>query len=166
MLETLNLVVLLAVVGAAAWSDVRTKRIPNVLAVTGLACGLLLAAASGELASSATAAGAAFALGFLLFATGVLGGGDVKLLIAAAALLGLPRFGVALVLTALAGAALAIFVAARRGVLLPVLMNSKDTLASWATPGRAAAGRAAATSGVGIPYAVAIAVGAAGAWFM
>lgn len=163
MLETLHIVVLAAVVVAGAWTDVRTARIPNALTVTGLLAGLALAAAGGTIASCALAAAVALALGFPLFRARVLGGGDVKLLLAVGALLGLERFLVALALAALSGAALSLVVALRRGVLLPVLLNSKDMLLSWATPGSVRPA-AAASSGVGVPYGVAIAVGALAAW--
>jgi prepilin peptidase CpaA len=165
MLATLHLAALVALAAAAAWTDARTARIPNALTVTGLLAGLALGAAGGTLGSSALAAALAFGLGFVLFATGVLGGGDVKLLVATAALLGVGRLPEALLLTALAGAALAVLVAVRRGVLFPALLNSKDMLLSWATPVREAP-RGAVTAGVGIPYGVAIAVGTVAAWFL
>lgn len=165
MLSALHFAALVATLGVASWSDVRTGRIPNALTMGGLVAGLALSAAAGGLASSGLAVAVALALGLVLFATGVLGGGDVKLLLAAAALLGLERFAAALVLIALSGAALALFFALRRGVLLPVLLNAKDTLGSWATPGKARAAPAPST-GIGVPYGVAIAVGAVGAWFV
>lgn len=167
MIEALHTAVLVALLGAAAWSDLRTRRIPNSLTVSGLAAGMALAvlAPGGSLAGSALAVAVAFAMGFLLFVGRVLGGGDVKLLIAVAALLGMERFAVALLLTALAGAVLALGTAVRRGVLLPALFNSKDTLVSWATLGRAGAAPALST-GVSVPYGVAIAAGALGAWFV
>lgn len=164
MLEDVRLLALLAVAGAAAVSDVRSARIPNALTLTGLLAGLALAAGTGTLGSSGLAAGAAFGLGSLLFGARVLGGGDVKLMIAVAALLGLDRFLLSLLLTAVAGAALSLLVATRRGVLLPVLHNAKDTVVSWTTPGNGPPGGAVRT-GIGIPYGVAIAAGAVGAWF-
>jgi prepilin peptidase CpaA len=168
MLQSVQLAALATVLVLAAWSDVRRARIPNVLTVAGLVAGLALSAAAGAgaLVSSAQAVVIAFAFGFLLFVAQGLGGGDVKLLIALAALLGLQRFMAALVLTALAGGVLALLVALRRGVLLPVLLSSKDTLVSWVTPGGPETTPTTSPSGIAVPYGVAIAAGGLGAWFL
>lgn len=167
MLHTLQGAALAALLLAAAWTDLRRGKIPNALTVSGLIAGLALSSAAGlgVLVGSVQAVALAFALGLALFAGRVLGGGDVKLLIALAAMLGLSSFAVALALTALAGGALSLAVAARRGLLLPVLLDSKDTLVSWTTPGRSAASPAS-TTGIAVPYGVAIAIGGLGAWFL
>ena len=93
----------------AAWRDIASRLIPNslclCLAVTGLSVRLLDGPAA--LAVSVLAALALFAALLVAWRFRVLGGGDVKLLAAAAC--GLPPASVAdlLVLTALCGGALA-----------------------------------------------------------
>ena len=87
---TLTLLVLLA---AAAVADARTRRIPNRLTLAGILLGLLLAITGGGPAAFASAlagSGAAFAAFFVLYALGGMGAGDVKLVAAAGAFLGVP----------------------------------------------------------------------------
>lgn len=99
-----------ACLAAAAWRDLAVRRIPNAaaagLALTGLALRAL--EGIGPLGASLAAAALLFALLFLGFARGILGGGDVKL--ATAAALGLPPAGVwmLVVATALAGGVLSL----------------------------------------------------------
>jgi prepilin peptidase CpaA len=105
----------LAIFAAAAATDARDRRIPNALsgalALLGLAR-IALALATGEpplpLAIDLAAAVAVFALGALGFASGVLGGGDVKLLAAGALWLGAAALLPFLTATALAGGVLAL----------------------------------------------------------
>lgn len=89
----------------AAWRDLAVRRIPNVTAAGLAAAGVALRALEGPVpvGTSLAAAGFLFALLFIGFARGILGGGDVKL--ATAAALGLPPAGVwtLVVATALAG---------------------------------------------------------------
>ena len=77
---------------AAAWTDYRSRRIPNVLTVTGLAAALVLRAVVGPGAILDGLVGAllAFVLTLPLIVLGVMGGGDAKLLIAIGAFMG-PR---------------------------------------------------------------------------
>src|SRR5215467_4923288 len=82
---------LIALVSVAAWSDVRTRRIPNSTTVTGAAAGFLLhifyGGASGAVHSLA---GAAFGLAIFLvfYIAGGMGAGDVKLFGAVGAFVG------------------------------------------------------------------------------
>jgi len=74
-----------------AYGDLRTRRIPNVLAAAIAVLGLarmILAANSVEAGRTLVASAAVFAVGFLLFWRGVLGGGDAKLIGATALLIG------------------------------------------------------------------------------
>jgi len=92
----------LVMAGAAAWTDLRTGRIPNGLTVSGLvtgfSCGL---AAHGPHGLVAAAVGALVVglIPLLLFRFSALGGGDVKLLAALGALLG-ARLGLEVEITA------------------------------------------------------------------
>jgi prepilin peptidase CpaA len=153
---------------AAAWTDYRNRRIPNALTMSGLAAALLLRVAVGPEAIIEGLVGAllAFVLTLPLLMLGVMGGGDVKLLIAIGAFMGPRHFLWAAVLIAIIGGMMAAVDAGRRGVLLPVLFNCGQIMKHWATFGRRGANRSFASVGaLTIPYGVAIAVGALLWWF-
>ena len=116
--ETLVLAIVAAATCAAAAIDLRTRRIPNAFTMPLAASGVLLAAAGwGTVGIGAALAG--WAVGLLLMLPGYLigatGGGDVKLFAAVGAFLGPSLMLPALVHTAIAGAVLALSVAAMRG---------------------------------------------------
>jgi prepilin peptidase CpaA len=153
---------------AAAWTDYRSRRIPNALTVAGLAAALLLRAVLGPEAILDGLVGAllAFVLTLPLLMLGVMGGGDAKLLIAIGAFMGPRHFLWAAVLIAIIGGMMAVLDAGRRGVLLPVLFNCGQIMKHWATFGRRGANRSFATVGaLTIPYGIAIAAGALLWWF-
>lgn len=101
----------------AAWIDHRHGRIPNRLTYAFLAAGLALALATGglvELGNSLLGMLAAAVLFLVAFAAGSCGGGDVKLMAALGAILGLPQ-AVDLTLAALiVGGILAVIAMVRR----------------------------------------------------
>ncbi len=114
MPETIALVTVLAGAGTGAAIDLRTRRIPNAITFGTAAVGLTLAAAglSGvSLASSLVG----LVLGLMLMLPGhffgATGAGDVKLMAAVGAVLGLERIVQAFLLTAIAGGVLAVGVA-------------------------------------------------------
>jgi prepilin peptidase CpaA len=91
VLATVEMGVLLGMVGAAAAWDLSTRRIPNALVGSGLLLALALALSQGGLGGLGHAlAGAAlgFALLILPFARGWMGGGDLKLTVAIGAFVG------------------------------------------------------------------------------
>jgi prepilin peptidase CpaA len=94
--------------GAAALADVKSYQIPDRYALTIAIAFILFALGGGwQAALFGLAAGAfAFALGALLFARGWLGGGDVKLLAAAALWVAPPLLAPFALVTSLAGAIL------------------------------------------------------------
>jgi len=102
---------LIAVVAAAffifaAYGDVRTRRIPNALALAVAALGLVRFILAGDATAallSIAAAVVVFAIGLLLFWRGWLGGGDVKLMAAAILLVGVPAVSFFLVAMSLVG---------------------------------------------------------------
>lgn len=113
-----------AVVVAAAVTDLRSRRIPNVLAVPFLVLGVLSSAVLGGWSGLGQSL-----LGVLLAAAGLgifwcLGGmgmGDLKLMMAVGAWIGPSQLVVALAMTALIGGMMAIGWAVAGGFLLQVL---------------------------------------------
>jgi prepilin peptidase CpaA len=106
--------------------DVRSGRIPNFVTFPAMLGGLLLHFALGGWRGlgSALAAGLICGIAFLLFwIVGGMGAGDVKLMSAAGCLTGLPGAGSLLLLTAFAGAAMAIGLALWKRRLTETLRN-------------------------------------------
>lgn len=93
-MELLADVILVAVVVAAAVTDLKSGRIYNRLVYPAVVVGLLLALVAGgwvELKDHALAAAIGFGVLFFCYAIGGMGGGDVKLMAAVGALGGLSR---------------------------------------------------------------------------
>lgn len=147
--------------GTCAVVDVRTRRVPNPLAFGAAGLGLGLSAL-GFTHVSLTASLAGFVLGFLLMLPshllGGTGAGDVKLMAAGGAIVGVRLVPVAFVYTLLAGGALACGVAVRRGCLRTTLQGV-GVLAAFPSAGRRRVERAGACNR--FPYAPAIAAGCA-----
>jgi prepilin peptidase CpaA len=114
-----GLVLLVVAVGmaVAAGIDLKTRRIPNALTASLAATGFGLAAAGlGRVGLGAAILGCLLGLACMLpgHILGATGGGDVKLLAAAGALLGPTDTFYAFLNTAIAGGLLALIVAVRR----------------------------------------------------
>lgn len=111
----------------AAFGDVRTRRIPNVLVAAVAALGvvrLLMAGDPGAAVIGVFAAAAVLAVGFALFWCGLIGGGDAKLAAAAVLLLGHQAVSGFIITMSLAGLVLSLAVLAsdslkRRAIALP-----------------------------------------------
>jgi prepilin peptidase CpaA len=145
--------------GAAA-IDVRTRRVPNALTASLAAAGVAFAIAGiGRLTIAGSLAGIAIGLGLMLpgHLFGATGAGDVKLFAAAGALLGPAAILAAFLYTALAGGALAILIAGRRGRLQRTVHSAARLVATGAAN---AAEIEAPAENNRFPYAPAIAVGA------
>jgi prepilin peptidase CpaA len=166
----------LLLLALAVRSDVRTRRIPNKLVLAGMLSGaalqLLLPAGEGLFSHAfgslgLTQALAGLGLGLLvllpMYALGVMGAGDVKLLAMAGVFLGPDEVLRAALLTMLAGGVLALAAACWQGALRQVLGNLRTML--WNSCLRMFAGGGArmiappAPTGK-LPYAIAIAAGA------
>lgn len=139
-----------------AWQDVALRRMPESLPLALGAIGMLLRAAEGHALGALFAAVLVFSAAVLAWRAGLLGGGDVKLLTAAAVLVPpaevLPLLGH----IGLAGGALALpYLLARVAAPLPD--------ANWAGRVWAVERRRLARGGP-LPYAVAIAAGCFATW--
>ena len=136
----------------AGLGDLATMRIPNRLVVTILLGYAVLAPLSGfslqQLVLGVVAACVVFLLAFGAFACGWMGGGDVKLLAAAALWLGLPQVVAFLLWTSIAGGLLTLALLFYRSLPLPE-MTSGGT--GWASRLHMDKTR--------VPYGVAIAAG-------
>jgi prepilin peptidase CpaA len=163
LMGTLGSMVLVVVLAVATWSDVRTRRIPNVLTLSAFVFALVVRSVAGldVLADGLLGAGLALCLLLPLFAMGGVGGGDAKLLTAVGAFLGVHGLLVALLATAIAGGVLALVFAVRRGVILPVLLNTGGLMKYVFTLGRAGERVQLQVPGtLSVPYGAAIAAGA------
>ena len=141
---------------AASLHDVATRTIPDILVVALAVAGLVGRVMDGHLVGALLAAAGIFFVSALCWRRGWMGGGDVKLLGAAA--LGMPPHSVLTfaVAVALAGGLLAIlYLAARPFVALPVSLRPARTLARVVRAERWRINR-----GGPLPYACAIAAGA------
>lgn len=159
---------IVALITLAAWSDIRTRRIPNALTFTGFVVALALRALGGfdEVTAGLLGALLAFGLSVPLFVVRGLGAGDVKLLTACGAFLGPRRLLSALLITAIAGGLMALIAIVRRGALVQTLRNCRDIVLGIFSPTRRAELPTLTSPGaITVPYGVAIAVGVLAAWF-
>ncbi len=167
-LWVLTSVALVGLVAVAAWTDLRSRRIPNRLTLGILVCGLVLRALEGlaPLAEGVLGAGLGLAIAVVLFGLGAVGGGDGKLLIGVGAFLGHERYVGALLLIAVLGGILGLAEALRRGVILPAALNAAGMIRRWLTLGRGGEARTLESPGaVTVPYGLAIAAGSIVWWF-
>ena len=122
----------------ACVTDLRTRRIPNVLTF-GAALGGLVAHTALEGTTGALTAGGGLLTGLLVFlpffALGGMGGGDVKLLAALGAWLGSYETLYLALYSAAAGGPLALVVAFARGYLRTALANVLEMLRYWRMAG-------------------------------
>ena len=159
MVHTAVLSTSIVILAIIAYDDVRTRRIPNMLAFSIAALGLVrmiydldLMAAIHTIEASAVV----FAAAFVLFWRGMLGGGDTKLIAATALLIGNHDLVDFLFLMSVCGGALALAILARDELRLQHWYCSRSVRA---TPTHAP-GRIQAMPST-VPYAVAIASAAA-----
>ncbi len=128
-------IVVIAFVVTAAYADYRTRRIPRSLTVVGGAAGILFHAIHGGFLSALEAAVLAFVIGLALFSVGAIGGGDVKLITALGAMMGLPGWSQAMKVAVVAAAAMAVIEVVRHGALRETLRNIVEILRMWFSHG-------------------------------
>jgi prepilin peptidase CpaA len=157
--QTIGVISAIGLLGVIAYSDLRTRRIPNAMCLGIAVLGLARIALAGDglaAAYSLATATAVFSAAILLFSRGAIGGGDVKLATAMVLLLDHRQVFGFLVLMSVCGGVLALAILAREMVRQHVIRASRlprgPPLITEATtlPGRPT-----------VPYGVAIA--AAGA---
>ncbi|HXF58585.1 MAG TPA: prepilin peptidase [Candidatus Saccharimonadales bacterium] len=147
--------------GAAAWCDLQYRRIPNALTLPSVVVALclhgfmhgvpgLLLSLGGMLVAAALVV-PGYALGFT-------GAGDVKLLAAVGALLGLPAALYAALLSLVLGGILSILLSVWRRNLSGLLMNTWGMGRWLAIRSTGMPVQAPVASGKGIPLGVAIAL--------
>lgn len=150
----------------ACVSDARTRRIPNVLTFGAAACGLAANLAAGGWQgglSSLEGWGLGLAAFLPLFLLGGMGAGDVKLLAAVGAWLGPAGAGWTALYAAIAGGAMALVMALARGYLKTAFVNLWSLAGYWRAAGPRPYDGLTLQSAAGprLPYALAIAAGAA-----
>jgi prepilin peptidase CpaA len=170
-MSTLNIEVLYsaasllcAVIGSVY--DVRSRRVPNFVTLPAVCFGLILHLTLGgwEQLGSSAASGLICGLIFLVFyLAGGMGAGDVKLITAVGCIAGLSFIGQLLILTSLAGGAMAIGLALYRGQLKSTMFNMYSIALHHKTAGLTPhpefnIGNAHTLR---LPYALAIAAGSA-----
>jgi prepilin peptidase CpaA len=165
MIQAVTDVILTGFVCTAAWLDWASSRIPNWLTVTGLAAALLLRALAGSVVCGLEGCGVAFTVAVLLYALGAIGGGDVKLLAAVGAFLGVSEVAGGLAAIGVAGAGFALITVVRRGLVPLLIFNTFDLLKSWRTLGRGRASTLETPGVLTIAYGVPIAMGTLFWWF-
>jgi len=124
-------IALIAFVCAAGWSDVRTRRIPNSITVSGAVVALVLHVLySGMYGAIQSLGGAALGLAIFiaLYAAGGMGAGDVKLFGAVGAFAGPQALILVFVFTGLLGGIAGVALALWRGRLRQTFSRSGEIL--------------------------------------
>jgi prepilin peptidase CpaA len=129
---------MVAVLGVATFTDLRSRRIPNWLVLPFLVAGFVVSGwLSGWHGVAQSLEGAALALvlyGFL-FWMGGMGGGDVKLAIAIGAWIGPNQLIFALVITGMVGGVMVLCWAAFGGFLKELFSGASNLVFSWKDKG-------------------------------
>ncbi len=158
-------IMLLLLVSVAAVFDVRSRRIPNWLVLTGLVLGValntILSGWSGT-KSSLGGAGLAFLIYFPLYLLRAMGAGDVKLMTAIGSMVGAANWFGIFIITLLLGGAMAVVLLLSRGKLLNSLWNIGfllQRLASFQAPYAREELDISSPRSIKLPHGVAIAGG-------
>ncbi len=156
MMLAVGLVLVASLLAAA--SDLRTRRIPNALVAALFVCGLAVNALAGwqHVFIDVAVAFAILLAGSLAFSLKLIGGGDIKLLAAAAGTLGYPAALDFILYTLLCGGVIALVYSAMRGRLRTTFVNVR----AIALPMFAGVRPARLQTGMAMPYALAIFAGA------
>jgi len=115
-----------AFVVTAAMSDVYARKIPRVLTITGTLAGLLFHFTRGDIKSSFIALLVGFGVGLVFFWLGAIAGGDVKLITALGAILGLSKWFLAMEAAVFVAAAIGLLQVVRSGAFLQTISNMQE----------------------------------------
>ena len=151
------LAVAVGILVIVAYEDVRTRRIPNALSLSIAALGLARIALAAEVLDASYTLAAAiiiFAITFALFQRGAIGGGDAKILTAAALLIGYRELLSFLFLMSLCGGALALAILAAERLDLSLGRFRRGAHVS--STGQSEGGRSAPEAST-VPYGLAVA---------
>lgn len=169
ILPLVHFLTLSVVLGAAVVMDIRERRIPNKITASGFLCGVILGVFMEGIppVSALAGAGVGLAVSLPAVAVGGLGAGDAKLFAAVGSFFGPGGLLSVFLYGAIAGGVLALVSTVREGTLAGVLLNLKELFIYFLSFGK----RGSRISldnpeAKTIPYGVAIAVGAWGAWFL
>jgi prepilin peptidase CpaA len=105
----------------ASLLDLRSGRIPNLLTMPLIVLGIALASSLAEALTRGVIVLAALAIGYVFYAVGIVGGGDVKLVAAIAALKGGTFLVSTLIAASLVGLVVAVITLAHHHALIPFL---------------------------------------------
>jgi prepilin peptidase CpaA len=158
-------VVLAVMLALAVYLELKERRIPNWLTFSGMALGLLISYLSGTVSFWSSLGGLTIGFGFMFifYVFGGVGGGDVKLMGAAGALMGIKLIQPALFYTAFIGAFLAILLVVWRKDFWVRIAYGLQQLAFWRKDGKT---QMAPGTPVTVPYGLAIAIGCLVALFL
>jgi prepilin peptidase CpaA len=150
--------VLLIVLTVAVYMELKESRIPNWLTLSGMSLGLLIAYLGGRSSFWASMGGLAVGFGFLFifYVFGGVGGGDVKLMGAAGALMGVQVTEPALFYTVFIGAFMAVIMVVWRRDFWVRLGLGFQRLMFWRGK---TAGQPVPLPAIKVPYGIAIAIG-------
>jgi prepilin peptidase CpaA len=152
------LLVLVVMLTLAVYIELKDSRIPNWLTFSGMALGLLIAYLHGQNTFWASLGGLAIGFGFLFifYVFGGVGGGDVKLMGAAGALMGVQMTKPALFYTAFIGAFIAVMMVIWRKDFWLRIGFGLQRLAFWRKLDK---NQLAPLPAIKVPYGIAIAIG-------
>jgi len=119
----------------AAIGDLCWRKIPRLFTVTGFVIGLVFHAWHGGFPSAVTAGLLGFIIGLAFFQLGAVGGGDVKLVAALGALLGLAKWVMAMKAAVLVAGAMALVQMIRHGAVRQTLYNLGQIIRSLLVAG-------------------------------
>ena len=157
--------IIVALLSVAAWRDIATRTIPNIISIAIMLVGITARLQNGwqSLAISMLVAASVFIMLLPLHARGMLGGADLKLL--SALTLGLPPLGsyhLIVAVTAVGGGLAALYLAVR------IVVRRFETIPAPIGRSRGCVARRVAIvefwrirRGAPLPYGIAIAAGAA-----
>jgi prepilin peptidase CpaA len=126
---------IIAFMVAVAICDLRSRKIPKILTVSGFFVGLIFQWFNGNALSALGTALLGFVVGLALFLLGAIGGGDVKLICALGAMLGFAPWARAMQLAIFIAAGTAVIQAIRHRAVRQTLENMRSIIAALFTSG-------------------------------